>query len=46
MVRDLQMFKLCAVSFGVIGWEAETLVERTKGVICVWMYEDTRVYDL
>ena len=40
------MFKLCAVYFGVIGQEAETLVKRTKDVIHVWMYADTRVYAL
>ena len=46
MVHDTPMFKLCAVSFGVIVREAETLVKRTKDVINVWMYAETRVYAL
>ena len=46
MLRDTPMFELCAVSFGVIGQEAETLVKHTKDVLHVWMYAYTRVYDL
>ena len=40
------MFKLCSVSFGVIGREAEKLVKRTKDILHVRMYTDTRVYSL
>ena len=46
MVRDTPMFKICAVLFGVIGWEAEALVKITMDVLCVWMYAETRVYAL
>ena len=46
MVRDTPMFKLCAVSFGVIGREAETLVKHTKDVLHDWIYTEMRVYAL
>ena len=46
MVRDTPMFKICAVSFGAIFWDAEKLVKRKNDVIHVWMYAETRVYAL
>ena len=46
MVRDTPIVKLFAVSFGVIGWEAEILVRSTKDVLHFWMYAETRVYAL
>ena len=46
MVRDTPMFKLCAVSFGVIGRSYETLVKRTEDVLHIWMYAEKRVYAL
>ena len=46
MVSDTKMFKLCAVSFGVIVWEIETLFNHTKDVLHVQKYAETRVYAL
>ena len=46
MVYDTSMFNLCAISFGVIVQEAETLVKRTKDVLHVHVYAETRLYYL